>query len=605
MWASFLLLGISTSLALAQDSFNCAKFWPSIKPGERFTVDAECHMYPGYPQTIGQTTVSVVYTNEWQGNLGIIDALLNEAITQSVAFYGNLAPVPDMVIILGAQASKAALDAGFPTFPDGPCQIRSFEGWAANEAVAMSPTAMQAVAHEIYHCVQESILGDRPGGSPSGWVIESSADYFSNLVFPQANREWDSSMEYLPELPIYKQTYNASLWFQAMEGSRGMVYLQQFVTSTVFAADEDSERGRLAGYSTFADDFFLFAKDFTFNRITDTGGGVVPIQNFPEKRNVIWSVNEDETEGTAVIEAATFTIAQFTMAFEPGQNIKLYSSAKGNQRVAWRLQSQVYWSDLPSGGSSGGSEGIIEIPCASGPATVRVLFISTESKATDKVDLSYIQQYKDENCCKKGGKRDLKACPTSAQPEPTSSAPEPTGTGSCTGSDIPMDPCLTKGGWSLDIPSTRALMKKRLSELPEITINNVQVSGAGGLSFDKSKASFTYTHLVTNIDISAEGLNLPVSVDITGKASGRFFIKSGGKGSGKACLAFTSGAGTATAQLPFIGEQVFDLAPGGGYLYDMDVDYTCSGGKMTIMSAGSQDFTGGAPGWGPFSYNAA
>lgn len=182
-------------------------------------------MYPGYLTTIGQTKVSVVYTNEWQGNLGTIDALLHKAIIESIGFYSTLTPLPELVIVLGTQPKdNIELGALMPT-PDGPCQIRSFKAWAIEEAVALTPDAMQTIAHEIYHCVQECFLRNRPGHSPSQWVIESSANYFSNLVFPKVNLEWDWAIEYYPDKPIWQHTYEASLFFQSLESTRGFAFV--------------------------------------------------------------------------------------------------------------------------------------------------------------------------------------------------------------------------------------------------------------------------------------------------------------------------------------------------------------------------------------------
>ncbi|KAF7545466.1 hypothetical protein G7Z17_g9147 [Cylindrodendrum hubeiense] len=611
-----LLLGASLPMTVVHvAAFNCASFWPSVKPGQSNTLDANCQMYPGYPQTIGTTKVTVVYTDEWKGNLGIIDELLNEAIVESIAIYSTLTTPPDMVIILGAgdapKKSNAALDTYMPS-SNGPCQIRTFRWWAANAGTEMSPVAMQSVAHEIYHCVQGSILGNGPKDTPTNWVIEASADYFSNIVFPYADGEVDREITYQPGVPIWKQErYVPALWFQSLEWARGIVYLHDFVMSTTFAASDDGERARLSAIPGFIDDFYLFALQFSLNHIYDTNGKLDPIQNPPEYNNVVWSVNDDATEGTAELETVPFTISGFRLQFEAGQNVKIYSSATSNQRIAWRRKGETVWNEIPNFGSSGGSEGVIELPCASGPQRISVLVISTENKASDKVKLHYVQQYKDDNCCRKDPKkRDSAECPAGSTSTATSSAPEPTHTssgpssGSCSGSSIPMDPCLTSHSWSLDIPSTRELMKKQLSKLQSITITDVQVSGAGGLDFDKKNVTFTYTELKTSVSVKAEGLKDPISVIIDGDASGRFFIKSGGSGSGTACLAYTSGKGTAKAVLPILGDQTFDLAPGGGYLKNMDIDYTCSNGRVTISSSGSENaLTSGGPSWGPFSYN--
>lgn len=141
--------------------------------------------------------------------------------------------------------------------------------------------------------------------------------------------------------------------------------------------------------------------------------------------------------------------------------------------------------------------------------------------------------------------------------------------------------------------------------MPELTINDIQVSASGGFGFEKKKKiKFTYSGLVTKIDMTVDGLWLPVSVAITGEASGFFYSKSRGKGSRAACLAFKKGLGIAKANMPFIREETFDLALGGSYFYDMDVQYTCSGNRTTIAQSGvSNPLGGGGPGWGPLAYN--
>ncbi|WJG37098.1 uncharacterized protein FOBCDRAFT_148743, partial [Fusarium oxysporum Fo47] len=389
MWTVLLLLGATIQFALAQNgAFSCAKFWPGVKPGDHFTVAGQCQMLEGYPKTIGNTKVSVIYTEDWSNSAKLVDSLLHEAITESVAYYGNFATVPDLVIILGAAASSASLDASFP-IPNGPCQIRSFEFWGAEQALKMDPKAMQGVAHEIYHCVQQEFNGGQtPPNSPSRWVVESSADYFSNLVFPRVNAEWRAAAYYDPGVPIWRNEYNANIWFQSLEPSHDLTYIHQFVTSTVFTNSESEERARLTAYATMADDFFEFAKSFTIGSIVDSGGGYVPRINTPDEIGVIWSVDEDATEGTAVLETFPFTIREFSTSFDPGQNIKLYASTTGNQRLAWRLADPNTWNAFPGDASGGGSEGVITIPCASDPVAVFILFTSTEDKDTDKVEIS-------------------------------------------------------------------------------------------------------------------------------------------------------------------------------------------------------------------------
>ncbi|KAH7146439.1 hypothetical protein EDB81DRAFT_492986 [Dactylonectria macrodidyma] len=624
--ASALLIAAATVHA---SSFPCSSFWPSLQPGDANYVGGNCLTYPGYPQVVGTTEVIVVYTEEWQGDLGIIDDLLNEAIVQSIAIYDTLSTPPDMVIILGAgndpANETAALSTVIPS-SKGPCQIQRFRWWSDNAGSAMSPVAMQGVAHEIYHCVQRSVLGHGHKRSPTNWVFEASADYFSNVVFPSANGEVAREIYYQPDVPIWQQkSYVPALWFQSLERSRGIVYLHDFVMSTTFTSSDNEERARLGAIPGFTDDFYLFATQFSFNRIYDTDGQPDFIQNPPKYHNAVWSISDDGTEGSVELHTVPFTISGYSLQLDAGQRVRICSSATAKQRVAWRRKGEVYWSDVPHVDSSSSSEGVLKIPCSGSSQEILILIISTTNKSSDKVEIHFVQQQKDDKCCNGSTVSDSSECPTSSQlsstsssssssSSSTSSAPKPTASspgsdsdsGSCTGSSIPMDPCLTSNSWALDVPSTRELMKKQLFALGRIKVTEVEVSGAGGLEFGKKSAKFTYDELKTAVSVKAEGLKAPISVVVNGVASGRFFIKAGGSGSGTACLSYTSGKGTAEAVLAITGKQTFDLSPGGGYLKDMDIDYTCSDGKLTIASSGSDTpLTSGGPVWGPFSYNAA
>ncbi|KAM5358263.1 hypothetical protein ACJZ2D_015452 [Fusarium nematophilum] len=224
-------------------------------------------------------------------------------------------------------------------------------------------------------------------------------------------------------------------------------------------------------YPTFADHFYLFAEDFVSRNIRDTNGTIIPLENSAVRWPVRWTLNDEESEGSIVLSTVPFTINQFTTMLEPAQIVKLYSSAEGKQRVAWRLQSDKHWNGVPSGSSTAGSEGVVAIPCGSRPATIHVLFVSTEDKAADRVNLKFVQQYKDDNCDPTNSEpgptstepdepepstatsesassvpepTNTESKPTSSASGPTSAVPEPTGTGSCSDSDIPMDPCLLK-----------------------------------------------------------------------------------------------------------------------------------------------------------------
>jgi hypothetical protein len=86
--------------------------------------------------------------------------------------------------------------------------------------------ASQDIAHEMYRCIQDTVLARKPAGA-TRWAIEGSANYFSNLVFPSANLEREADVKYPSDLTIYKHNYDASLFFQAIEQSRGAPYIHK------------------------------------------------------------------------------------------------------------------------------------------------------------------------------------------------------------------------------------------------------------------------------------------------------------------------------------------------------------------------------------------
>jgi hypothetical protein len=77
----------------------------------------------------------------------------------------------------------------------------------------------QVVAHELFHCVQDySFPNTKPYGTHSWWM-EGSADYFSNLVYPQADLEWEFLNLFdskSPNVSILDMTYENFVFFQFM-----------------------------------------------------------------------------------------------------------------------------------------------------------------------------------------------------------------------------------------------------------------------------------------------------------------------------------------------------------------------------------------------------
>lgn len=206
------------------------------------TIIDQCQLYPGFPEIVGTTNTTVVYTSDWEQSLGTVDKLdqlagtIYRAIERSLAIYEDLATSPDIVIILSTLVGPTdgngwTSDAYefMPFSPQGPCEILLYGNWAITALHGNEVEAEQVVAHEMYHCVQAERLGNGPNPSASVWVIEGSAEYFSNVVYPSANSEWSSVVNYHTDWPIYAHTgdyaYATDLIFQSLEQSRGITYI--------------------------------------------------------------------------------------------------------------------------------------------------------------------------------------------------------------------------------------------------------------------------------------------------------------------------------------------------------------------------------------------
>jgi hypothetical protein len=599
------LLSALVGMVLAQDTFNCAKFWPSLTPGESETIDDDCKYFPEYPIQIGPTKVTVVYTVEWEeayaANIPVIQPILDRTLADTIDLYSGFMSLPsEVVIVLNDDDADVYTAATWnPVERAPPCQIQTWRRWTDNTA-NNEPRALQAIAHELYHCVQQLAIGHT-----GGWIAEGSASYFSNLVYPEANAEWpNAERNYNPLAPIYAQggqdVYMTELFFQSLEQFSGIVGIHNWVMANLGTTPLSlyEERARLSQLAGFTDEFYEFSKQFSLKTIQDTSGTLIPglIDITPIPAPV--STNGDGTIITATIKTIPFTMSVYQLDIDAGQTLAIYSNAKEYQRLAYRQAGDLTWSEMPSGPASG-SDGTITTPCndAGTPTSILVLFISSADSQDDDVDVTVQQMETDPNCeCKQPMRRGLRR--RGIQRRGIQDCHKPPGT--CAGSSIPIDPCFTANTWNLDIPNTKALIISELASTP-VTINSIDISGSGVLVFGQNTASYTYSDLVVTIDVSASGIELPVTTTINGQFDATLYTQSGGNGSGDYCLIVTSGSGTAKESDPFTGGFTLDLTPEGGFISQAYIfQYTCSAGRLTMEGT-----LNGVRKYGPYVYNSA
>ncbi|KAK4210358.1 hypothetical protein QBC37DRAFT_448457 [Rhypophila decipiens] len=629
---------------IAQSTFPCMQFWPTL-PSNDHGITGPCAYLPGYPTTISNIPISVIHTTDFDPSLvPLLPVLLSDTFDRTISTYSSLplpSAFPEIVLLITNMSHPAyTLVTNQAEFPPAPCRIIGYSGWLAELSTngATSPDdadpgpAQQKLAHEIYHCVQKWNLPLDEATQPfPSWIIEGSAMYFSNLAFPSVDLEWLDSSGYNPDVALYqhdelrhagsssKSAYATGLFFQSLEGVWGAEGINQFVLLASQAngqAGGVQERKRLSRDVMAIMGFERFAESFTLGRafgpssglgIQDTNGRYIPTAGGAVLPATLVMTDAEGKEGKIDIATVPFTVSEFVVQVDGGQivMVSLGSRPKGG-KVKYRLGGGKEWLDLPTG--DWGSKGFIVTECEES-VSVFVLFVSTADVETDKATVLVKQFYKDESCpCKNGKKRKagLKdGCEKKEEPKDDEDEEQ---SGSCAGSNIPTDECfMATRKWSLDIPSTKALVEKQMKEtLPVEGLTGVVVgvTGSGGFEIngeDGKNVTMTYNNLNIQSVVTIQGMNFPVSVKIDGVAEAKMFTeKKDGRGSGSVCLVMSAGHGSVVGSNPLLGDVLrYDLSAKDWISQDWDLTYTCGGGKFSIHGV-----LNGATTFGPFVYNA-
>ncbi|CAM1504992.1 Fc.00g106290.m01.CDS01 [Cosmosporella sp. VM-42] len=402
----FSFLALLPLVALAQAQFeSCGSFWKNVKPEDKkFLVNAKCHVFPGYPKTFGSTKFTVTYTQKWSqagAKTDKIAPVLLESIADSVKYYEAFADLPKHIVIILTTDVDGPYTAEtyYPVEHQSPCQIKTFQRWTDNAGTKV-PRALQALSHEIYHCIQGKALGNT--GGPT-WVFEGSANYFSNLVFPKSNAEWPGlEYTYNPAFPIYAQVgrdvYTTSLYFQSLEDTRSRNYLHDWVLKTDQTSSNAEERSRLSKLADFTDDFYKFAEQFSLMSIRDTSGVIIPLltQITPVPVKVL--LNAAGTTGTASLQTIPFSITFFKIWLKAGSEATVYASAAENQRVAYRKPGEHTWTKMPHGAQE---DAVLVCNEDGSGSSIFILFVSTANAKSDTLKVT-VKRDRTKDCKKPG-----------------------------------------------------------------------------------------------------------------------------------------------------------------------------------------------------------
>ena len=197
--------------------------WPHVVENPLLYECTEA-IQDGFPKVIQSSNVSIFhYARGWKDTAQTAQLIqsIETSAADSIAVYDRFATVPDLTFII-VQLLDKDIQAETRIPQQGlSCQILIFPIMLSYAPANQT----QILAHEIYHCVQLEIFkiavpeSDSEGGRfpPYDWWIDGSAEYMSNVVYPKTQEEWEWEEVYDPRVPIYRQGYAASIFFQWME----------------------------------------------------------------------------------------------------------------------------------------------------------------------------------------------------------------------------------------------------------------------------------------------------------------------------------------------------------------------------------------------------
>jgi hypothetical protein len=134
---------------------NCASFW-RVTAGANHAVNAPCTVFPTFPQQVGGVNLTIAFTDAWKArqtnNLAVALPTLSESLENSISFYGTFSRLPsDIVVILTDRNEPYTAETWYPVGKTGACQIVAMQRFS-RDMNGNIPRALQALAHEVYHC---------------------------------------------------------------------------------------------------------------------------------------------------------------------------------------------------------------------------------------------------------------------------------------------------------------------------------------------------------------------------------------------------------------------------------------------------------------------
>ena len=351
---------------------DCAALWANgFPPGS----DAKCFLYK--EATVGSSKVHVFYpiTTLPKGFTTAYADAAFQAVVDALKKYAGLA-VPgrptvlkNIQVVFSLLPGKTGGMAVTPTEPGhDPCQIILFPLAIEDNEIRKAKVSggpggppashaafQQNVAHEVFHCFQIwnfPALSFEATWDVQDWWAESTAEYFSNVVYPTVDNEWRFMETWLSDsgsVPLFEESYENFAFFQYVgnqQGNNGVLSLIDHLTPAA-QGDEDAQAVRLASFPGIQALFDGYARDFMDGKIADASKKIFP--SAPPLVLPPYQIGISQA-GTISLDAAPFTLVRYVLTFAPGHEYKLAATvqAGGGVHTSRPVEVAGAWGDLPA-----------------------------------------------------------------------------------------------------------------------------------------------------------------------------------------------------------------------------------------------------------------
>jgi hypothetical protein len=314
------------------------------------------------------------YPKEWENDLAKLDMVISvsQAIQDSVKTYQDLGfSVKNMTVLFTLLQSSVGSLAVNPDMVD-PCPILIMPAAHTLDEGKFK----QTIAHEVFHCVTFHTYGTTEY-STTKWWEESSAAYYSNVVYPAVNHEHrhQGTFDYYSlTTSLLDMSYPNVIFLQYLENFGGTGLVKDFMDYIPKTGSKEQQAVALHNFANMAEILHNFGIAYLDGKITDTGGGAYPVSPKPGIPATIG--------GQAILTTDSFTLTRYQVLFPQGYE---YGVGGGTSEGVGRYSAKPSlsgpdWGELPA---------TVNASCSKNQLTV--LMTSIEIGDTYSIDINAVQ----------------------------------------------------------------------------------------------------------------------------------------------------------------------------------------------------------------------